>query len=104
MTSFSRPAAAISTILARSTSRYGDVYLRALDSSSRRCSPDSLIVYGLSLGILSTTSAAGSVAERSPKSTVRIRHRICDRLYLASGVPAECPRLQAIDCLTVGSP
>src|SRR5262249_29138039 len=84
MTSFSRPAAAISTILARSTSRYGDVYLRALDSSSRRCSPDSLIVYGLSLGILSTTSAAGSVAERSPKSTVRIRHRICDRLYLAS--------------------
>src|SRR5262249_15953031 len=73
-----------STILARSTSRYGDVYLRALDSSSRRCSPDSLIVYRLSLGILSTTSAAGSVAERSPKSTVRIRHRICDRLYLAA--------------------
>ena len=36
MALFSRPAAAMSTILALTTSRYGDVYRRARASSSRR--------------------------------------------------------------------
>src|SRR5579863_8362051 len=41
----------MSTILARTTSRYGNVYLRARASSSRRCSADNRTTYGLLLGI-----------------------------------------------------
>ncbi len=68
MTSFCRPSAAMSTIFARMTSRYGDVYLRALLSSSRRCSVDNLIAYGLLLGMRPTTSAAEEDTKSQPQS------------------------------------
>ena len=38
-------------ILARITSQYGDVYLRAMDSSDRRSSPERFMSNGLVLGI-----------------------------------------------------
>jgi hypothetical protein len=66
MTSFANPSAAISTILARMTSRYGDVYRRALASRSRRSSADSFIVNGLFLGIPRTPPGC-IVAERAPR-------------------------------------
>jgi len=67
MTSFSRPSAAKSTILARMTSRYGDVYFRALLASSRRCSADNLIANGLLLGMRLTTSAAEEDSTSQPR-------------------------------------
>ena len=51
MTSLDRPSAASRTILARTTSQYGDVYLRAIASRARRSSRERLIAYGLFLGI-----------------------------------------------------
>jgi hypothetical protein len=51
MRSLDRPCAASSTILARNTSRYGDVYFLARVSNSRRSTDDSSIKYGLFLGI-----------------------------------------------------
>ena len=51
MASLSSPSAAYSTILARMTSRYGDVYFRAVASSQARSASDSSIRYGHFLGI-----------------------------------------------------
>ena len=51
MTAFSNPCAASSTILARITSQYGDVYLRDLASSSDRSSLLKVTTNGLFLGI-----------------------------------------------------
>ena len=51
MTSLDRPSSASRTILARMTSQYGDVYLRAIPSRARRSSRERLIAYGLFLGI-----------------------------------------------------
>ena len=51
MTSLERPSPASRTILARMTSQYGDVYLRAIASRTRCSSLESLIAYGLLLGI-----------------------------------------------------
>ena len=50
--SLSRPAAEYSTILARMTSRYGDVYLRAQASSCARSPGDNWTRNGHSQGIL----------------------------------------------------
>jgi hypothetical protein len=58
MTSFDTPAAASHTSLARTTSRYGDVYRRARASSSSRSARVSSIRDGLTLGIGDGTSAA----------------------------------------------
>src|SRR5437879_5055742 len=58
MTSFDNPWAARRTILARITSRYGDVYLRALDSNSPRSGCVRSIVNGLCLGIKGTSTEA----------------------------------------------
>src|SRR6185437_5242424 len=49
--SLSRPSAAYSTILARITSLYGDVYLRAVDSSRARSAADNWMRYGHFLGM-----------------------------------------------------
>ena len=86
MTSLDRPCAAMSMILARITSRYDDVYFRALASSSSRSSTDSAISYGFLLGIPATTSALGKVACRSCKHIPRIRHRIYETKHLGSGI------------------
>src|SRR5713226_4839645 len=51
MRSLDRPCAASNTILARTTTRYGDVYFLARASNSRRSSGDSSIGYGLLLDI-----------------------------------------------------
>jgi len=58
ISSFSKPAAAYSTILARTTSRYGDVYRRAQASSCARSVGDSRIRNGHFLGMLRTPSLA----------------------------------------------
>src|SRR5215471_20810803 len=52
MRSFGKPWLAKRTILARMTSRYGDVYCRARLSSSECSSSERLIMKGLFLGIL----------------------------------------------------
>src|SRR5260370_32302341 len=82
MISLGRPCAAMSMILARITSRYGDVYFRALASSSRRSSTDSVILYGLFLGIPATTSTAGQGSTPEPQKHLRIRHCIYELEYL----------------------
>src|SRR6266542_3945067 len=51
ISSLSIPLAAMSTILARKTSRYADVYLRARFSRVFRVAPSRTIWYGLFLGI-----------------------------------------------------
>jgi hypothetical protein len=51
ISSLRSPWAAKSTICARTTSRYGNVYFRALARKIRRCSWLNSIVYGLLLGI-----------------------------------------------------
>src|SRR6266542_5538983 len=51
ISSFPIPLAAMSTILARKTSRYADVYLRARFSRVFRVAPSRTIWYGLFLGI-----------------------------------------------------
>ncbi len=56
MVSLERPWAAIRTILARITSRYGDVYLRTLDFNSCRSSFVRTTVKGLCLGIEATSA------------------------------------------------
>src|SRR5262245_11266264 len=52
MTSLLNPWLAMSSILARTTSRYGDVYWRERLISSRRSWPVSSIVNGLNLGMI----------------------------------------------------
>ena len=56
MALFSRPAAAISTILALTTSRYGDVYRLLLASSSLRSAGESSMTNGDLLGTCSSLS------------------------------------------------
>jgi hypothetical protein len=57
MTSFPTPVAANRTIFARMTSRYGDVYLRALVSKAARSSRVSVMTKGLRLGGYSRKTA-----------------------------------------------
>jgi hypothetical protein len=52
ISSLPRPSAAYSTIRARATSRYGDVYLRAAASRWRRSSSVRTMRYGLARGIV----------------------------------------------------
>src|SRR4029453_6636092 len=84
MTSLDRPWAASNTSFARTTSRYGDVYLPPRASSASRSSRVSSIRYGLTLGIGDGTSAAQGL-----RAARGIRPKICrhtyERTYLACG-------------------
>ena len=62
MTSLDRPSSASRTILARTTSQYGEVYLRAIASRARRSSRERLIAYGLFLGIRALYTSNASVS------------------------------------------
>src|SRR5439155_9053126 len=81
MTSLAKPWAARSTILARMTSRYGDVYLRTLSASSLRSAPVNSTTYGLGRGI-GTSLRECARPERG--NATKIRHRIYEQEYLAS--------------------
>src|SRR5213594_504472 len=80
MMSLAKPSAANRTIFARMTSRYGDVYLRALAVSSSRSILLNSMEYGLRRGI--GTSRSG-VCQTKRKSTLKIRHYIYEHEYLA---------------------
>src|SRR5437667_9384512 len=79
MMSLAKPSAANRTIFARMTSRYGDVYLRALAVSSSRSILLNSMEYGLRRGI--GTSRSG-VCQTKRKSTLKIRHYIYEHEYL----------------------
>src|SRR5438046_7169101 len=81
MMSLAKPSAANRTIFARMTSRYGDVYLRALAVSSSRSILLNSMEYGLRRGI--GTSRSG-VCQTKRKSTLKIRHYIYEHEYLVS--------------------
>src|SRR5439155_19510538 len=81
MTSLAKPWAARSTILARMTSRYGDVYLRALSASSLRSVPVNSTTYGLGRGI---GTSVRECARPERGNATKIRHRIYEQQYLAS--------------------
>src|SRR5207245_8960868 len=81
MMSLAKPSAANRTIFARMTSRYGDVYLRALAVSSSRSILLNSMEYGLRRGI--GTSRSG-VCQTKRKSTLKIRHYIYEHEYLGS--------------------
>src|SRR5437867_3637068 len=83
MMSLAKPSAANRTIFARMTSRYGDVYLRALAVSSSRSILLNSMEYGLRRGI--GTSRSG-VCQTKRKSTLKIRHYIYEHEYLAMAV------------------
>src|SRR5262249_45225661 len=85
MASLASPAAARSTILARITSRYGDVYLRARASRSRRSATLNSTRYGLVRGIVPGSSLATQSARTYPDSGSNIRHRTYVTEYLARG-------------------
>ena len=74
MTSLRRPSAASSTILARMTSRYGDVYLRARASNAARSSAVSSMMYGLCLGVGHLPVRQGRY-QTAPQTAIIIRHR-----------------------------
>ena len=76
MTSFDKPWAASSTNLARTTSRYGDVYRRARASSSSRSAAVSSIRYGLTLGI-----GGGTSATQHPRPDRQCWHKIRTSIY-----------------------
>ncbi len=81
MTSLGSPSAAYRTILARMTSRYGDVYLRAIASRLARSSFVNSTSNGLFLGI-HTASAAGGEGSMVPGELPSIiRHRIYEFRY-----------------------
>jgi len=80
------------------TSQYGDVYLRAIASRARRSSLESLIAYGLLLGIgayiprMPGYQAASWIrqktyvvvfAEHTSSYSTNIRHRIYNECYAA---------------------
>src|SRR5947199_9601715 len=92
MMSLAKPSAANRTIFARMTSRYGDVYLRALAVSSSRSILLNSMEYGLRRGI--GTSRSG-VCQTKRKSTLKIRHYIYEHEYLASYVQVGCAADQA---------
>src|SRR5436309_13074742 len=81
MTSLAKPWAARSTILARMTSRYGDVYLRALSASSLRSAPVNSTTYGLGRGIGTSVSEC---ARPERGNATKIRHRIYEHEYLVT--------------------
>src|SRR5213594_2219730 len=81
MMSLAKPSAANRTIFARMTSRYGDVYLRALAVSSSRSILLNSMEYGLRRGI--GTSRSG-VCQTKRKSTLKIRHYIYEHEYLVA--------------------
>src|SRR5437867_8883196 len=83
MMSLAKPSAANRTIFARMTSRYGDVYLRALAVSSSRSILLNSMEYGLRRGI--GTSRSG-VCQTKRKSTLKIRHYIYEHEYLAKSL------------------
>ena len=65
ITSLRKPSAASKTILARMTSRYGDVYLRARASSAARSSAVSSMTYGLCLGVGAPPCPPRKVSDRA---------------------------------------
>src|SRR5262245_4968701 len=58
MRSLDSPCSASRTILARTTSQYGDVYFRTMDCSFSRSSPERLTLNGLFLGMRQLASDA----------------------------------------------
>src|SRR5271157_1326573 len=74
------PSLARSTILARITSRYGDVYSLTRASSSTRSSLVSSITEGLRLGIPHPPRRGGACY--AVTSRPKIRHRIFETGYL----------------------
>src|SRR5439155_19740946 len=84
MTSLAKPWAARSTILARMTSRYGDVYLRALSASSLRSAPVNSTTYGLRRGI---GTSVRECARPERDNATKIRHRIYEQEHLAYPTP-----------------
>src|SRR5439155_3918316 len=85
MTSLAKPWAARSTILARMTSRYGDVYLRALSASSLRSAPVNSTTYGLRRGI---GTSVRECARPERDNATKIRHRIYEQEHLACSLLA----------------
>ena len=81
MTSFARPWAANSTIFARMTSRYGDVYRRARTESASRSASVNWTRYGLILGMSRCPSPGEQRATVGPVSSSIIRHRIYEHEY-----------------------
>jgi hypothetical protein len=69
MTSLDRPSSASRTILARTTSQYGDVYFRAIASRARRSSGERLIAYGLFLGIRAYITSNASLSGCEPTTS-----------------------------------
>lgn len=97
MTSLRSPVAAMRTIFARTTSRYGDVYLRALASRANRSSRASVIRKGLCLGTRSFPLTGGAYHQR-PASTREIRHRNYEMRYLAFSRGEVAEWLKAMVC------
>ena len=80
MTWFSKPSAARSTILARTTSRYGNVYRRARASRTRRSVADNVMTYGLFLGMIGPL-VNHQDTDRGLRTLAVIRNCIYGHLY-----------------------
>jgi len=76
MRSLEKPSSARRMIFARITSQYGDVYLRAMDSSDSRSSLERFMSNGLFLGIEGQVASDASLTGYVTESTLKIRHRI----------------------------
>ncbi len=68
---FTGKASARRMIFARITSQYGDVYLRAMDSSDRRSSLERFISNGLFLGIEGQAASDASLTDYVTESTLK---------------------------------
>jgi hypothetical protein len=90
ITSLDRPSAASRTILARTTSQYGDVYLRAIASRVRRSSLERLIACGLFLGIRAYTPRLPAY-QAAPLIPTSWRSLAAHR----RGAPVICPKGEA---------
>jgi len=71
MRSLEKPSSARRMIFARITSQYGDVYLRAMDSSDRRSSLERFISNGLFLGIEGQAASDASLTDYVTESTLK---------------------------------
>src|SRR5258708_11779767 len=83
MVSLAKPWLAKSTILARMTSRYGDVYSRDRLTSSQRSSSERLMTNGLLRGIWHLRRRRHCLISAS-KRLRKIRHHICEWEHLVS--------------------
>src|SRR5271169_1524446 len=92
MRSLGRPAAAYRMILARSTSRYDDVYFRATPSSSRRSALLSSMTNGLCLGTSPHLHQVQRIPLRGCKYPHQIRHRIYEEEHLGCRLAVDHPR------------